>query len=131
MRWLALAFLLVGAASPDSVVADIKALRRVPQKPADALGAEASASFSTERVAALAFVDMVRRLPEQRFEYCAYILQGADGRYRFSPPRRGDMNHCPADRPKPKEAVASVHTHPLGGRDSDTDAAGQVFSEGD
>lgn len=91
----------------------------------------AALSFPTERRAAVAFVDMVRKFPDQRMEYCAYILRGPDGRFRFSPVRQGDMNHCPADRPKPADAAASVHTHPLGGRDSDTEAAAQAFSEGD
>lgn len=108
----------------------ISALRQT--KPAAPSPADlAAAVYRSEREAAVAFVDMVRKYPDQRMEYCAYILRGADKRYRFSPVRQGDMNHCPADRPKPADAVASVHTHPKGGLDSDPSAAGQVFSEGD
>ena len=113
-------------------------LRQVQQKPPDrALAATAeigkvpAASFESERAAAVAFIDMVRKLADQRMEYCAYILRGADGKFGFSPVRQGDMNQCPADRPKPASATASVHTHPLWGRDNDPSTAGQVFSEGD
>jgi hypothetical protein len=100
------------------------------QKPPEE-DAPIAAAYRGEREAAIAFVDTVRKYPDQRMEYCAYILRGADKRFRFSPIRQGDMNHCPADRPKPADAVASVHTHPQGGRDSDPSAAGQVFSDGD
>lgn len=117
--------------SPQAAVDRIKALKSMPQKPADAASVEASATFRDANAAAVAFVDLVRKYPDQRMEYCAYILKGADGRFGFSPIRQGDMNHCPADRPRPANAVASVHTHPQGGRDSDVSAAGQVFSEGD
>jgi|GEM_PF-4792731 len=145
-RPLILTVLAVGgilAAAPSSAeddpVAGIRqtmaAQRQIPQIPsgADAL---TSASFASERQAAIGFVDIVRKLPVQRNEYCAYILRGTDKQFFFSPLRTGDFNHCPADIavnpwPKPANAVASVHTHPLGGRDSDPSVAGQVFSEGD
>lgn len=115
---------------------DTARLRDIKQAPSSqpqaySPNAAGDASFRAEREAAVAFVDFVRKFPDQRMEYCAYILRGADGRFRFSPIRQGDMNHCPSDRPKPKEAVAAVHTHPLWGRPDDVSAAGQVFSEGD
>lgn len=115
---------------------DTARLRGIKQAPSSqplayAPDAAGDASFRAEREAAVAFTDFVRKFSDQRMEYCAYILRGADGRFRFSPIRQGDMNHCPSDRPKPKEAVAVAHTHPLGGRDSDVSAAGQVFSDGD
>lgn len=104
---------------PAQIKADLERMRAM------------SLEFRGEKEAAVALVDLVRKLPDQRMEYCAYILRDEAGRFRFSPIRQGDMNHCPADRPKPANAVASVHTHPLGGRDADTTAASQVFSEGD
>jgi hypothetical protein len=121
---------------------DAKRLSQMQQRPPDAAPAAAApgaaaidqvpaATFASERAAATGFVDMVRKFPEQRNEYCAYIVRGSDGKFGFSPIRRGDMNHCPSDRPKPANATATVHTHPLWGGDSDVGAAGQVFSEGD
>lgn len=110
---------------------DIAKAREIKQKPDDWTAVGASSAYQNEKEAAVAFVDLVRGLKDQRMEYCAYILKGPDSHYRFSLVRQGDMNRCPADRPKPAGAVASVHTHPLGGRDSDPSAAGQVFSDGD
>ena len=106
-------------------------LRSLNQRPDVAIDQAPSATFASERTAAVGFVDLVRKLPEQRQEYCAYILRGADGRFGFSPIRNGNMDLCPSDRPKPKGATATVHTHPLWGRDADPSTAGQVFSEGD
>lgn len=113
-------------------------LRERPQKPPEGapaatavIGSAPAARFDGERAAAIAFVDMVRRLPDQRMEYCAYILREAGGKFGIGPIRQGDMNHCPADRPKPADATASVHTHPIWGRPGDVSAASQVFSEGD
>ena len=126
-----------GAAAADDPVAQARKLQQMAQKPpevaagAAVIGRAPTASFGAERAAATAFVDMVRKLPDQRMEYCAYIVRGGDGKFGFTPVRQGDMNHCPADRPKPAAATASVHTHPLWGRDKDLSAAGQVFSEGD
>ncbi len=133
---LALVFLALSASAGNDPAGQIDngiaRQRAMAQKPADAdLLAGAGAAYGSEREAAVAFVALVRKYPDQRMEYCTYLLRGADGRFRFSPIRQGDMNHCPADRPKPKDAVASVHTHPQGGRDSDPSSAGQVFSEGD
>ncbi len=117
-------------ATPQAAVERIKALKAMPQKPDPAV-VEALATFRDADAAAVAFVDLVRKYPDQRVEYCAYLLRGADGRIGFSPVRTGDMNHCPADRPRPANAVANVHTHPLWGRVAELSAAGQVFSEGD
>jgi hypothetical protein len=111
--------------------ARLREMKQTPQPQAYSPDAAGDSSFRAERKAAVAFTDLVRKFPDQRMEYCAYILHGADGRFRLSPIRQGDMNHCPSDRPKPKEAVAVAHTHPLSGWDGDVSAAGQVFSEGD
>lgn len=132
----------VGARAADDPVAqarrDAARLRLVPQKPpagaaaaTAVIGSAPAARFDGERAAAVAFVDMVRKLSDQRMEYCAYLVRGADGKFGFSPIRQGDMNHCPADRPKPAGATASVHTHPIWGGEADPAAASQVFSEGD
>ena len=100
------------------------------QKPPE-MDAAGAAAYGSEREAAIGFVNLVRKYPDQRMEYCAYILRGTDKRFHLTAVRQGDMNRCPADRPKPADAVASVHTHPQGGRDADPSAAGQVFSDGD
>lgn len=121
------------AASPDpaeQMRTDTARLRSMQQRPSDA-DLAATATYVSERAAAAAFVDLVRKYPEQRMEYCAYILRGADKRYSLGPIRQGDMNQCPSDRPKPANAVAITHTHPLWGRSSDVSAAGQMFSEAD
>jgi hypothetical protein len=121
----------------EQVRQDTARIRQVNQRPPEATAANAvvgqapSATYVDERTAAVAFVDMVRKLTEQRMEYCAYIVRGADGRYGFSAIREGDMDKCPSDRPKPKTATALVHTHPLWGRDRDPSVAGQIFSEAD
>jgi len=126
---------LVGQMRSDT--AHLREIKQAPPAqaavPAGAYSADAAngLAFRGEREAAVGFVDLVRKFPDQRMEYCAYILKGADGRFTLGRIRQGDMNMCPAERPKPKEAVASVHTHPLWGRSEDVSAAGQVFSEGD
>ncbi|UPT74169.1 MAG: DUF4329 domain-containing protein [Elusimicrobiota bacterium] len=89
------------------------------------------ASYATADEAAIAFVRIVREYPEQRKEYCTWLIKQADGRVAFGTINEGDFNRCPSSWPKPKGLVGSVHTHPLGGRDKDPGAAGQVFSEGD
>ena len=121
----------VGQSRSDT--ARLREIKQTPaaQPPAYSPNAAGDASFRAEREAAVAFVDLVRKFSDQHTEYCAYILRGADGRFRFSPIRQGNMDHCPPDLPKPKEAVASVHTHPIWGGSDDVSAAGQVFSEGD
>jgi uncharacterized protein DUF4329 len=122
-------------ADPDPVAQirqDTARIREVNQRPADTVVDQApSATYAAEREAAVAFVDMVRRLPNQRMEYCAYILRGADKRFGFSAIRQGDMDKCPSDRPRPAAATALVHTHPLWGRSEDPSVAGQMFSEAD
>jgi hypothetical protein len=145
---VALAFAILAArpaaAQQDDPIAGARCaqarLRAIPQAPAARPAREPASysadaanglSFRGEREAAVGFVDLVRKFPDQRVEYCAYVLKGADGRFTLGRIRQGDMNMCPSERPKPKEAVASVHTHPLWGRPEDVSAAGQVFSEGD
>ncbi|MBI2386240.1 MAG: DUF4329 domain-containing protein [Elusimicrobia bacterium] len=89
-------------------------------------------SYPSLDEAAVAFVDLVRSYPEQRKEYCAWLIKEADGRVRFGTINEGDMNTCPSSRPKPAGTVGSVHTHPIWGPGAkDVAAAGQVFSEGD
>ncbi|MDD5302916.1 MAG: DUF4329 domain-containing protein [Elusimicrobia bacterium] len=89
-------------------------------------------SYATLDEAAVAFVDLVRTYPEQRHEYCAWLIKDAGGRVRFGAINEGDMNHCPSSWPKPAGTAGSVHTHPIWGPgSSDPSAASQVFSEGD
>jgi hypothetical protein len=89
-------------------------------------------SYASLDEAAAAFVDLVRSYPEQRNEYCAWLIKEADGGIRFGTINEGDMNRCPSSWPKPKGTVGSVHTHPIWGPGAKAvDAAGQVFSEGD
>jgi hypothetical protein len=87
-------------------------------------------SYPSIDAAAVAFVDLVREYPEQRNEYCAWLIKDKDGRVRIGTINTGDMNRCPSSWPKPAGTVGSVHTHPIWG-DSSPGAAGQVFSEGD
>lgn len=100
-----------------------------------ALAPRASAmpsSYASLDAAALAFVDLVRTYPEQKKEYCAWLIKEEGGRIRFGTINEGDMNRCPSSWPKPAGTVGSVHTHPLWGPGAkDVAAAGQVFSEGD
>ena len=117
----------LGQAVPIDLGAGLS--NKIGHRPADADGA--ASVFPSEREAAIAFVDMARKLPEQRFEYCAYILRNPNGRFGFGPVRRGDMNHCPADRPKPANAVSDVHTHPRPAGGDDVSAPEQVFSDSD
>lgn len=90
-----------------------------------------AADYASVDAAAVAFVDLVRQYPEQRKEYCTWLIKGDNGRVRFGVIREGDFNRCPSDGVLPKGLAGSVHTHPLGGRDKDPGSAGQVFSEGD
>ncbi|MDE2490904.1 MAG: DUF4329 domain-containing protein, partial [Elusimicrobia bacterium] len=87
-------------------------------------------SYASERAAALAFVAAARARPDQRLEYCAYVLRGADGRYRFGTIYRGDMDQCD-DGPPPADAAAGAHTHPIWGRPDDPSADAQSFSDKD
>jgi hypothetical protein len=108
--------------------ADAARLRQAQPRPA------AAPSFASERAAAVAFVELARDtavFPDQRLEHCAFILRGADKRYRLGSVQSGDMDKCPSETPQPSGAVASAHTHPLGGRDDDVSAAAQVFSDSD
>lgn len=89
-------------------------------------------SYASLDAAAVAFVDLVRSYPEQRKEYCAWLIKEADGRIRFGTINEGDMNRCPSSWPKPAGTAGSVHTHPVWGPGAkDVGSAGQVFSEGD
>jgi hypothetical protein len=88
--------------------------------------------YATLDQAAVAFVELARSYPEQRKEYCAWILKTPQGRFRWGVVNEGDFNRCPSQWPKPAGTVGSVHTHPIaGGPPQGVDAAGQVFSEGD
>ncbi len=90
------------------------------------------ASYATVDEAAVAFVDLVRSYPEQRKEYCAWLIKNPDGRVRFGTINEGDMDRCPSQWPKPAATVGSVHTHPIWGPGAnDVRAPAQVFSEGD
>lgn len=86
-------------------------------------------SYGTLDEAAVAFVDLVRSYPQQKNEYCAWLIK-KEGRIIFGSINEGDMNRCPSSWPKPAGTVGSVHTHPIWGN-QDIGAAGQVFSEGD
>lgn len=89
-------------------------------------------SYAALDEAAVAFVDLVRTYPEQKNEYCAWLIRTPEGRVRFGVISEGDMNKCPSQWPKPAGTVGSVHTHPIWGPGArDAAAAGQVFSEGD
>ncbi len=100
-----------------------------------ALAPRASAmpsSYASLDAAAVAFVDLVRTYPEQKKEYCAWLIKDADGRIRFGTINEGDMNRCPSSWPKPAGTAGSVHTHPIWGPGAkDVSATGQAFSEGD
>lgn len=102
---------------------------------AGALAPRASAlpsSYASLDEAAVAFVDLVRSYPEQRKEYCAWLIKESDGRVRFGTINEGNMDKCPSSWPKPAGTVGSVHTHPIWGPGAkDVGSAGQVFSEGD
>lgn len=89
-------------------------------------------SYGSLDEAAVAFVSLVRTYPEQRKEYCTWLIKEPGGRIRFGVINEGDMNRCPSSWPKPAGTAGSVHTHPLWGPgSSDAGTAGQVFSEGD
>ena len=89
-------------------------------------------SYATIDAAAVAFVDLVRTYPEQKNEYCTWLIKEPNGRIRFGVINEGDMDRCPSSWPKPAGTVGSVHTHPIWGPGSkDVGSAGQVFSEGD
>lgn len=89
-------------------------------------------SYASLDEAAAAFVDLVRTYPEQKNEYCAWLIKEPGGRVRFGTINEGDMDRCPSSWPKPAGTVGSVHTHPIRGPGAkDVGAAGQVFSEGD
>ena len=90
------------------------------------------ASYATLDEAAVAFVDLVRSYPQQKSEFCTWLIKEPGGRIRFGTINEGDMNRCPSSWPKPAGTVGSVHTHPIWGPgSSDVASAGQVFSEGD
>ncbi len=89
-------------------------------------------SYKSIDEAAVAFVDLVRTYPEQKKEYCTWLIKEPGGRIRFGVISEGDMNRCPGSWPKPASTVGSAHTHPIWGPGAkDVGAAGQVFSEGD
>lgn len=89
-------------------------------------------SFATIDEAAVAFVDLVRAYPQQKNEYCTWLVREPGGRIRFGTINEGNMDKCPSSWPKPGGTVGSVHTHPIWGPGSqDPASAGQVFSEGD
>lgn len=92
-----------------------------------------AADYKSVDEAAVAFVRLVREYPDQRVEYCTFLIKGTNGRVRFGAILTGDMNRCPSgENPrKPDVLVGSVHTHPIWGGAKDLGAAGQVFSEGD
>lgn len=89
--------------------------------------------YATVDAAAVAFVDLVRSYPDQRKEYCAWLIQTPEGRVRWGVINEGDMNRCPSgERPDKKTLVGTIHTHPIWGEGSArADSAGQMFSEGD
>ena len=89
-------------------------------------------SYARLDEAAVAFVDLVRTYPEQKHEYCTWLIKTPEGRVRFGTINEGNMDKCPSTWPKPAGTVGSVHTHPIWGPSAqDAGAAGQVFSEGD
>jgi hypothetical protein len=89
-------------------------------------------SYATLDQAAVAFVDLVRTYPEQKNEYCAWLVKDASGRIIFGAINQGDTDRCPSAWPKPAGTVGSVHTHPIWGEGAKrAEAAGQVFSAGD
>jgi hypothetical protein len=116
-----------------SIRQQTQALSRTAKQIPSGADLAAAAGYASERAAAVAFVELARKNPDQRMEYCAYIVRGPDKRFSLGPTMPGDMNHCPLDStvPAPAGAVAVAHTHPLWGRPDDVSAAGQVFSEGD
>lgn len=90
------------------------------------------ASYATIDEAAVAFVDLVRTYPQQKNEYCTWLIKESGGRVHFGTINEGNMDKCPSTWPKPAGTVGSVHTHPIWGPGSqDVASAGQVFSEGD
>lgn len=99
---------------------------------APAPAAALPSSYATADAAAIAFVDLVREYPEQKNEYCAWLVKTPEGRVVIGVISTGDFNHCGGVWPKPAGTVGSVHTHPIWGPNArDVGAAGQVFSEGD
>ena len=89
-------------------------------------------AYASIDAAAIAFVQMVREYPDQKKEYCAWLIKTHEGKVSFGTVNEGDMNRCPSSWPKPAGTVGSVHTHPIWGPNAqDPGAAGQVFSEGD
>lgn len=92
--------------------------------------AAAPSSFATIDEAAVAFVDLVRTYPQQKNEYCAWLVKNKEGRVVIGTINEGDFNRCPSSWPKPPGTAGSVHTHPIWGGQA-IGAAGQVFSEGD
>jgi len=88
-------------------------------------------SYATLDEAAVAFVELARTYPEQKKEYCAWLIRAADGRIHIGPPGEGDMDRCRSQWPKPAGTVGSVHTHPIWGPAGNVGAPGQAFSEGD
>lgn len=95
---------------------------------------ERSPVFATEKEAAAAFVDAVRAdFPEQRIEYCAFILRRAGGYVYETPPTKGDPDRCPSPARAPAQATASVHTHPIFDPPTAAELSGsaQLFSEND
>lgn len=91
------------------------------------------AGYPNADKAAGSFVDFARSsFPNQRIEYCAYILRLPDGSFKYTTPVDGTPDSCPT-QPKPSGAVAAVHTHPIlhaAGKD-DLSLSGQMFSEND
>lgn len=95
------------------------------------MAAAMPSSYPSVDAAAVAFVDLARSYPDQRKEYCAWLIKDADGKVRFGVINDGDMNHCPSSWPKPAGTAGSVHTHPIWGGANDPGAASQMFSDGD
>jgi len=50
---------------------------------------------------AVAFVDLVRTYPQQKHEYCAWLIKAKDGRVVIGTINEGDMNRRPSSWPKP------------------------------
>ena len=74
-----------------------------------------ASSYATLDEAALSFVDLVRTYPQQKNEYCTWLVKTPEGRIRFGLINEGDMDRCPSTWPKPAGTVGSVHTHPIWG----------------
>lgn len=89
-------------------------------------------SYATLDEAAVAFVDLVRTYPEQKREYCAWLVKTAQGRIILGAIGEDSMDKCRSQWPRPAGTVGSVHTHPIWGPGAKAvDAAGQAFSDGD